>query len=379
MARQLIYAATHGWRSPIRVGSHHFARVFAESYETLYVSHPISIASVFSPADNQLLERWRTVKTRVNSQHTPPNMQELAWFMPLAPGPAWPQNSRWSVAHGWRLCWPNSKRILQEAGYSRPDALWIDSLFQSYWPDLVEAETLCVRVADHPEHITRLSPSLHESFVRILQNASLIVTPTTVTAEYLNQFTDSRIDVIPNGVDVAHFTNPTAPPPEYLQDSKPKAVFVGALASWIDMHLLFECALLCPELSFYVIGPSHGGPALATPPNLHILGSRPYADIPPYLHHADVALAPFDVKNQWELINSIDAIKLYEYVAAGIPTVATNWEQSQRLAPYVTAVEQTPRAFADAIYQLTRASRTAAPDSYLENLDWHHRLSELSF
>jgi hypothetical protein len=48
-----------------------------------------------------------------------------------------------------------------------------------------------------------------------------------------------------------------------------------------------------------------------------------------------VAIAPFDVNGHKEFVESIDAIKLYECVAAGIPTVATRWRQSLDLEPFV--------------------------------------------
>jgi len=54
--------------------------------------------------------------------------------------------------------------------------------------------------------------------------------------------------------------------------------------------------------------------------NVHFLGERPYSELPKYLHGFDVCLIPF--KNV-PLIEATHPVKIYEYLAAGKPVVAT--------------------------------------------------------
>ena len=47
-------------------------------------------------------------------------------------------------------------------------------------------------------------------------------------------------------------------------------------------------------------------------PNVHLLGARPYEDVPAYLQHADVVIVPHRVSPFTE---SLDPIKAYECLA----------------------------------------------------------------
>jgi len=60
--------------------------------------------------------------------------------------------------------------------------------------------------------------------------------------------------------------------------------------------------------------------ALRRLPNVHLLGRKPYAELPAYAKGFDVAVCPF-VEN--ELTESVNPIKLREYLSAGLPVVAT--------------------------------------------------------
>ncbi len=378
MRNKVVYIATHSWRSPVRVGSHHIAEFLGQSSDVLYTSHPLSIASMLSRKDNQRSERLQLLRDGINTAYTPPHVKEMTWFMPFAPSPNFPFNSSLVNRFGPALCWPKPSQFLRQQGYHKPRQLWVDSLFQYYWKDLIEPDEFYVRVADHPAHITNLSKPMSKAFLNMLQSAQEIVTPTMATADYLSQATGRNVNIVPNGVNVEHFSYEGPPPAEYHNDTRPKAVFVGALASWIDIGLIAQTATRCPEISFYLIGPNHALPLKNLPENLINLGSRSYAEIPAYLAHADVALAPFDVKSSPAFIESIDAIKLYEYIAAGLPTVATTWSQSLALAPYVIPTEQTATAFASSIKSaLDHPEQYRASQTFINSLDWTARLANL--
>jgi glycosyltransferase involved in cell wall biosynthesis len=90
--------------------------------------------------------------------------------------------------------------------------------------------------------------------------------------------------------------------------------------------LVQELARARPEWSFAFVGPiGPGDPrtdvsALTAEPNVHLLGPRSYAELPAVLRTADAGLIPY-ARNQ--LTGSIFPMKVYEYLAAGLPVVAT--------------------------------------------------------
>ena len=54
--------------------------------------------------------------------------------------------------------------------------------------------------------------------------------------------------------------------------------------------------------------------------NVKLLGERPYAELPAYLQQFDAAIIPFKMT---ELTQSTNPVKLYEYLSAGVPVVAS--------------------------------------------------------
>jgi glycosyltransferase involved in cell wall biosynthesis len=103
------------------------------------------------------------------------------------------------------------------------------------------------------------------------------------------------------------------------------AVYVGTLHdSRIDTDLVAELARREPSLSIALVGPNslsrRSFAELSVLPNVHLLGPRPYADVPGYLQHADVLVVPHRVDAFTE---SLDPIKAYECLAVGRPVVAT--------------------------------------------------------
>lgn len=144
--------------------------------------------------------------------------------------------------------------------------------------------------------------------------------------------------LIPNGVDVGHFTC-RRPRPADLPVA-PVAVYVGTLHDErIDVELVVELATRLPGLSIALVGPDVLGPGsrrrMAAHGNVRLLGPRPYSQVPSYLQHADVVVVPHLVTPFTE---SLDPIKAYECLAVGRPTVATTVAGFRTLGPPVASV-----------------------------------------
>lgn len=107
----------------------------------------------------------------------------------------------------------------------------------------------------------------------------------------------------------------------------PRIVFVGAIiAAKIDIDLVTELAKLRPEWSFAFVGPiGPGDPrtnvqGLKELSNVHLLGHRPYEQLPQVLRGADAAIVPYRLDGE---MRSVFPMKIYEYLAAGRPVVST--------------------------------------------------------
>jgi glycosyltransferase involved in cell wall biosynthesis len=106
------------------------------------------------------------------------------------------------------------------------------------------------------------------------------------------------------------------------------------------------------------------------PSNVHLLGPRPYASVPAYMAAAGVGLIPFRTRGMKAFVDDINPLKLYEYMAAGLPVVTTPIAQVAALSSPARVAEG-PAAFADAIRAaLADETGGTAEKSFAAGFDW---------
>lgn len=186
----------------------------------------------------------------------------------------------------------------------------------------------------------------------------------------------AKLKYVPNGVDYDHFAG--ARSYRSRDDGRaPRAIYVGALEDWFDARLLGDAAASLPDWEFHLVGPvnlsSEQRASLALP-NVTLRGRRPYRDLPRLLGESDVALIPFTIN---DLIKGTSPIKLFEYLAAGLPVVSTLMpEVVPYAAPGVVALGDDGGGFAEAI---VRQRVEAAPDqcqAVARTCSWDRRFGE---
>jgi UDP-galactopyranose mutase len=131
--------------------------------------------------------------------------------------------------------------------------------------------------------------------------------------------------LLPNGVDLSLFAKAldcqTSVPADLAVIPAPRIGFIGCLTNkWIDFDLMFAAATQRPDWSFVLIGPKVSWKPAGVPPNVYLLGARPYTQLPSYLKGLDVCLVPF---KQNAITDGASPLKLYEYLAAGRAVVST--------------------------------------------------------
>ena len=164
----------------------------------------------------------------------------------------------------------------------------------------------------------------------LLARADVVFTTAGSLADRLGR-RHPRVHALGNVADYDHFATAgtDAPvPADLARIPAPRALFVGALNELkVDAELLGALAEAEPGLSVVLVGPvTEAGPgarreldALVRRPNVHALGGRPYAELPGYLAGADVGLVPY-LANRYTA--GVFPMKVYEYLAAGLPVVA---------------------------------------------------------
>ena len=113
---------------------------------------------------------------------------------------------------------------------------------------------------------------------------------------------------------------------------RPILGFVGTLFKFLDFDLLEMVARVHGDKSLVLLGPveAHARDAvtrLAQLPNVVHIEGQPQRDIPGFVTAFDVCLNPFC---RSEAADSVNPLKVYEYLASGRPVVSTAMKALQR-------------------------------------------------
>ncbi|MAO87729.1 MAG: hypothetical protein CL822_01970 [Crocinitomicaceae bacterium] len=173
-----------------------------------------------------------------------------------------------------------------------------------------------------------------------------------------------------NVADFRHFNRALQQPapscPEALAAcQRPRLLFTGAIDAYkLDLPLLLALAIQRPDWSFILVGPiGEADPStevadLKACSNVYFFGSQPYGDLPAWASHADVALLPLQLNGY---TRHMFPMKFFEYLAAGLPVVATAIPALQEHADVATLCTPDASSFAAAIDQVLQGQGPSRP------------------
>ncbi len=186
----------------------------------------------------------------------------------------------------------------------------------------------------------------------LLSKSDAVVT----SSEYLYKkarLLNSSAYLIQNAGEFEHFSvNPKEPPAELLDIKGPVIGYIGAIADWFDMKLVYELAVRNRDWNFVLIGNTYYSDTSKVEQlaNVYLLGEKPYTELPKYLHLFHVCLIPFVIN---PLTLATNPVKVYEYLAAGKPVVSTELPELLSMREYVRLAQGTSQ-FESAIRQALR-------------------------
>jgi glycosyltransferase involved in cell wall biosynthesis len=377
--KRILMACPNHWRSVFQVGSHSLARGFADlGWEVAFISDPISPLHLFGGWNAEL-------RARLASFWAGGLWDEGARVWSYVPGALLTPHNKPLLRSGFvhrqwpRLTWPNVVRKVRRRGHGAVDLLYIDSVQQSFWLDAVEYRRSVYRATDYSPHFEKSTPAARTVEREMARRVDLVVYPSPELAGFVESLGAARSLLLPNGVEYEFFARPRPDAPaEYRALSRPIAVYVGVILPWFHFEWVRQAAAALPGFSFVLIGPDElARRELGGLPNVHVLGCRPYRDVPAYLQHADVGLMPFDVAREPATVDCLNPLKLYQYLACGLPVVSSSW-QALRRSGLPAVLCETAAEFVAALRQAAHAPGDAAERRRVAAAsDWRRRVQTL--
>lgn len=188
--------------------------------------------------------------------------------------------------------------------------------------------------------------------------------------------------LIPNGVDFELFHRAQA---AGLLDDLPRPIigFFGAFADWLDLDWMEAAAVRFPGWSFVYIGrEGFAAPTarerwkgLGHRENVHIFPQAAPEKLVQYLAPMDVCTMPF---RDIPVARSMNAVKIYEYLAAGKPVVAPSLPETQPLADLgLIATYRTNGESFSLLEDAVRSPAVPARFEFAARNTWSQRVEQL--
>jgi len=325
LKRIVVISEPHILSAYARYGGHQYAKVFSRhGWQVIHLSASFNLWRLALPnpgIDPKYIDLWRKRGQQVDDgivsyclAHVLPTSLR---FLPIINRIA------------WTLYVPSIQSVLNRLGISKVDLLWLHGNQDWLLKRAIPYRKLVVRIIDD------YSAYGYDNFHPLMRETLAGADGVFACSEHVRQvissfFHDIEIKVVPNGVDFEHFANYAGEEMGVVKGIwPPRVVYVGAIAEWFDFDLVTELANRLPNCSFIIAGNwKREVPKIGTyPKNIFIIGPVEYDKLPAILTKSDVGLVPF---KDIALVRGVSPIKVYEYLASGLPVVSLRWPELER-------------------------------------------------
>jgi len=228
--------------------------------------------------------------------------------------------------------------------------------------------------------------SIRRTEDRLFREADLVFVTSERLRERVRRFRD-QVDVFPFAVHFSRFEavrmSGDEPPADLQAISGPIVGYVGGLHRWVDQELVATAARRVPSATFAFIGPPQCDVStLEQEPNVKLLGARSHDQLPAYIKGFDVGIVPYAFS---DYTANVYPTKLNEYLAMGIPVVATGLpeiERFNRTHGDIVAIANDAEAFAGqlqhALHQKSDVASVNRRISVARENSWDRRLEGMT-
>lgn len=336
------------------------------------------------------LARFRQGSLRWSDLHRP-SVRQISENLFVYRHPVWaPVSGRFPLRRLTEIVrWLSLKAVMQKYRMSQP-IVWF------YHPDwinmidrIADARLRLYHVIDDYAWYQDQTPASRRRIEELEKKMLSRVDAVIVVSQELDKLKrpfNSHTYVVPNGVNYQMYADALADPhiPDDLRAiPAPRLGHSGLVGNKLDLDILRESAQRHPEWSLVFLGHvnmngiAEKWHALLALPNVYYLGAVEWSWIPYYVKGFDVGLIPYVQDRERE---HSSPLKLYDYLAAGLPIVSADIPSAREFSAYVHLVDSPQnfsRAVQAALADTTPERRQARRDAAAQHT-WEARVEQIS-
>jgi glycosyltransferase involved in cell wall biosynthesis len=222
------------------------------------------------------------------------------------------------------------------------------------------------------------SENLAKSENRLLKLARLAIFSSQTLAERVSQRSNvGHMEIVNNGVNDALIQ--FAFDFKRVENVEAKDIifgYFGTISHWFDWPLVLKILETMPHARIRLAGPVET--EIPQHPRIEYVGILPHAALMEFVTHCNALIMPFIVNR---LIEAVDPVKLYEYIAYGLPTLAPRYSETERFVPWVQLYKNIDEAIEISNTLLISPENKGSKEqrlAFLESNSWNNRYKKIS-
>ena len=235
------------------------------------------------------------------------------------------------------------KQLLIHLKAFKPDIIWVTHpVFEPVLRELNDCPVIYDCMDDHLAFNADSSDNLAQWEKQLVQLAELTIFSSQTLAERVSQRSlVRRAEVVNNGVAESLIRRSLAHKmTDYVDDGIVFGYF-GTISHWFDWTLVFEILENLPNARLRLAGPVET--YIPEHSRIEHVGILPHSELTQFIEQCNAFIMPFIVNR---LIEAVDPVKLYEYIAYGLPILAPWYHETERFLPWVNLYHNVDEAVA---------------------------------
>lgn len=379
-----VYYGPEQWQSMWR-NRHQLLSRLARSNKVVYVEPRPYVEQVLA----EMRRRDRSVVQVLSARRMVPETPNLWLYHPPQFAPLGGPGLLRAVSHGLRRATlQHDLAALGINSAARRPIIWISTPTQHDTRLDLPARLRVYHIVDDYLAYHDLPESHRSRFAQrereLIEWADLViaVSPELIASKGAG---NPKFRLLPNGFDEDTYdaNRPVATPPALLGLPRPLLGYIGLISVRLDLRMLYRVLAAHPEWTLVLMGTVYRSGCedaldwLNGLPNVRILPPVPGDQVAAFVRAFDVGLVPYRITQE---TTHASPLKVYEYLAAGLPVVAADVPGARQFADVVANVSSATEweAAIAAALACDDPARRAARRAAVAPHTWDARVETLS-